>query len=69
MQQKLHIGTLLKIWRTQGEKIGLRDAARIIGVSYSTLSRIERGMNMDGKTMAHVLTFLLSSSLAKRKLQ
>lgn len=39
--------------------IGVREAAKEIGVSHGTLSRIERGEAMDGNTLAKILLWLL----------
>jgi transcriptional regulator with XRE-family HTH domain len=36
-----------------------REAAKELGVSLSTLSRIERGEAMDGVTLAKILAWLL----------
>jgi transcriptional regulator with XRE-family HTH domain len=52
------LGTVLKEWRW-ARKLGIRAAAKEIGVSPSTLSRIERGENMDGQTLAHIIAWLL----------
>lgn len=54
----MRIGELLKIYRAM-EGFGIRDFAAELGVSAATLSRIERGENMDGKTLAKIITWLL----------
>jgi transcriptional regulator with XRE-family HTH domain len=51
------LGVLLRAWR-ENSSIGLRDAARRIGISHSTLSRIERGEATDGHTLWLVLNWL-----------
>lgn len=43
------------------ERISLRAMAAKLGISASTLSRIERGEAMDGNTLAAVLRWLLNS--------
>jgi len=52
------IGEVLRAWRMHNE-IGIRVAAKMIGTSAATLSRIERGEAMDGKTMYKLISFLL----------
>ena len=39
-------------------RLTLRDGAKAIGIGYATLSRIERGMDMDGRTLARVFAWL-----------
>ncbi len=50
---------MLRKWRTMSE-ITMRDAAASIGISQATLSRIERGENMDGAVLAKIITWLLA---------
>lgn len=42
-------------------RIGVREMAREIGTSHSTLSRIERGLPSDAKTLVKILDWLLHS--------
>lgn len=53
----MRIGEVLRRWRRVSD-IGLREAARDIGVSHGTLSRVERGEEMSGDTLAKVLAWL-----------
>lgn len=53
------LGVLLRAWREK-HRIGIREAARNIGVSHSTLSRIEHGKATDGQTLWRVLNWLNS---------
>lgn len=39
--------------------MNVRDAAKVIGTSHATLSRIERGFNTDAATLIRVLDWLL----------
>lgn len=55
----MKIGKLIKQHRAFAD-IGIRDFAAVLGVSAATLSRIERGENMDGKTLAQIIKWLLS---------
>lgn len=55
----MRLGQVIKRWRVMSE-INLRDAAKMIGTSTATLSRIEQGENMDGKTLARIFEWLLS---------
>ena len=53
----MKLGELIRLWRNV-EGIAIRDMAKDIGISYSTLSRVERGEMMDGKTLAALLHWL-----------
>lgn len=50
-------GTVIRCWR-RIEDVGIREAAKQIGVSHGTLSRIERGDQMDAYTMMKLLRWL-----------
>jgi DNA-binding XRE family transcriptional regulator len=52
------LSEVLKQWRW-ATKLGTREAAKRIGISNSTYSRMERGYPCDGKTLATILTWLL----------
>lgn len=52
------LGYLIYCWRCVNE-IGIREAAAQIGISRSTLSRVERGFEVDGATLAKILCWLL----------
>src|ERR1700683_1579914 len=47
------LGEVMKAWRLK-QNLGLRDAAKVLGVSATTLSRMERGLAMEGKSLATV---------------
>jgi len=53
----MRIGEVLKDWRLM-EKMTLKEAAPLIGISLATLARIEKGDGMDGVTMWAILAFL-----------
>lgn len=55
----MKVGELLKIYRAF-EGFNIRDFAKDLHVSPATLSRIERGENMDGKTLAKIINWLTS---------
>lgn len=57
----MKVGEVLKQWRL-ASKINVRDAAKIMGISAATLSRIERGENCDGHTLAKILTWFFGRS-------
>lgn len=59
----MKLGEVLKKWRRMSD-IGVREAAKEIGVSHGTLSRIERGEAMDGNTLAKILRWLLQASVS-----
>ena len=57
----MNIGTVINNWRRiQG--IGVREAAQQIGVSHGTVSRIERGEQIDGSTMMKLLRWLFEQN-------
>lgn len=54
----MRLARLLKSWRAVAD-LSIRDAAKEIGVSTPTLSRIERGEEMNGQTLAKILTWMM----------
>lgn len=58
------VGTMIRCWR-RIEDVGIREAAKQIGVSHGTLSRIERGEQMDAYTMMKLLRWLFDEKAAK----
>lgn len=56
---QMKLGEVIRKWRKMSD-IGIREAAKEIGVSHGTLSRIERGEVMDGKTLVKILVWLFS---------
>ena len=55
----MNIGRLLRGWRKY-EGLNLHEGARILGLSYRTLQRIENGEEMEGRNLAAILFWLLS---------
>ncbi len=55
----MRVGIIIQKWRTMKER-GLRDVAAEIGVSASTLSRLENGKNIEGQALVKILNWLLS---------
>jgi transcriptional regulator with XRE-family HTH domain len=53
----MKVGELLRLWRNV-KNIGIRDMAAEIGVSAATLSRLERGENVDGKTLIKLIAWI-----------
>lgn len=54
------IGEVIRCYR-EAHGIGLRDCASSIGISHSTLSRIERGLDYDSKTLLMVQRWLFGN--------
>jgi len=52
------LGRVIRAWREK-EGLTIREAAKLIGFSYSTLSRIENGMSVDGRNLKKLLLWLL----------
>ncbi len=61
----MRLGKLLKQHRAFAG-YGIRQFAAELGVSAATLSRIERGENMDGKTLAKILSWLLTENTTSK---
>ena len=59
----MNLSRLLRQWR-YAERLDLKDAARLIGINPSTLSRFERGQIPGGDTLAKIVTWLLKSEEA-----
>ena len=59
------LGKLIANWRW-AEKLTVRDAAEMIGLTPSTYSRLERGYSVDGGTLAIVLTWQLQAARSRR---
>lgn len=55
------VGSVIYYYRVDKFQ-GLRSLAREIGVSHGTLSRIERGEEMDAKTLVKILAWLFSEA-------
>jgi len=60
MQQHslLRLAEVINHWR-RIKGYGIRGVAKDIGISPATLSRIERGENCDGQTLAKIICWLL----------
>jgi len=52
------LGEVLYKWRRM-EDLSLREVAPMLGISVATLSRVESGESMDGKTLAKILAWLM----------
>ena len=55
----MKLGEVIRQWRYI-TRVGVREVAKQIGTSAGTLSRVERGENPDGATLAKILVWLLS---------
>lgn len=61
----MKLGELIRDWRALnelrgGKGYGIRAVAKQIGISHGTLSRIERGEDMDGATMVKIIKWLFN---------
>lgn len=54
-----NLGAALKAWRDKRD-LGVREMAKILGTSPATVSRIERGLQPDGKTLINIVKWLLA---------
>ena len=54
----MRLGAVISDWRW-ANRIGIREAAKLIGVSSATLSRLECGNNADADTLAKVMLWLI----------
>ncbi len=55
----MRIGVVIRRWRKMEER-DVSDVAKEIGVSASTLTRLESGQTPNGETLAAVLTWLMT---------
>ena len=61
----MKLGTVINGWRRIDGR-GLRDVAKEIGITYTTLFRLEGGGECDGDTLAHVLCWLMDRQPKKK---
>ena len=54
------LGVVLRAWRVS-QRMGVREAAKAIGISHSTLSRVENGKPTDGRTLWQIMIWLNGS--------
>jgi len=62
----MKLGEVLADWR-YAQRIGVRDAAKMIGISSATLNRIENDGNADAQTLAKILCWLMDSGETRRQ--
>lgn len=62
----MRIGEVIRCYRRITD-VGIREVAQEIGVSHGTLSRIERGDQMDAYTMMKLLRWLFEAKNGKLK--
>lgn len=60
---RMRLGPVLADWRF-ARRIGVREAAKMMGVTQSTLNRIERGYPCDSVTLAKILAWLMAEGEA-----
>lgn len=53
------IGEMIQTHRNE-ERFGTREYAKMIGISSSTLNRVERGYKVDGKTMLKLIQWVFN---------
>lgn len=53
----MKIGQILRVWR-EAQGLGLRAVANQIGINHGTLGRIERGEEVDGRTLIKLIIWL-----------
>ena len=54
------LGELIRLWRNV-ENVNVRDLAATLGISAATLSRLERGYEVDQSTMLKVINWLFKT--------
>lgn len=59
----MKIGEVIRCYR-RIKDVGIRETAREVGVSHGTLSRIERGDQMDAYTMMKLMRWLFETNRA-----
>lgn len=63
---RMRLGNVLRKWR-RGEDLNIRDVASQIGMAPATLSRVERGEDMQGEVLAKILRWLLEAQGRKKQ--
>ena len=58
-ESALRVGSILRAWREKHD-LTVRHFAPMIGVSIATLSRLERGEQIDAATQLKLIMFLFS---------
>lgn len=56
----MRIGRMIKFYRMVGLQ-GIREQSREIGISTATLSRLENGKSVDGKTMIKIIKWAFNT--------
>ena len=56
------IGEVIKSWR-QKRDLGVREAGQRIGISHGTVSRIERGEQIDARTLLKLMAWLFDGKM------
>lgn len=54
----MRLGQLIKSWSWE-RRLGVRQTAKILGISPATLSRIQRGAACDSDTLTRILKWIL----------
>ncbi len=55
------LGQMIRLWRDKN-RYGTREAAKMIGITSSTLNRIEHGEEMNAKTLIKIIVWLMEPS-------
>lgn len=50
------LGEMIRLWR-EANRYGTREMAKIIGITASTLNRIENGEDMNGRTYLKIVAW------------
>jgi transcriptional regulator with XRE-family HTH domain len=57
----MRIGEVIHSWR-QKHDVGVREMGQYLGVSHGTVSRIERGEQIDARTMLKLMNWLFGGA-------
>jgi DNA-binding XRE family transcriptional regulator len=57
----LRLGELIRKWRFHTER-DLGSVAKEIGISYSTLRRVEKGEQCDSRSLSRIIAWLLAET-------
>lgn len=62
----MRVGHFIRAWREKHD-LTVRDAAPLFGVSIATLSRVERGGQIDAETQIKLIVYLFGNATVEQQ--
>jgi transcriptional regulator with XRE-family HTH domain len=63
MNRPIQLGAVIRRWRITSD-LSLKEVAKDMGISLPTLSRLEHGHEIDGRTLLSVINWLMAKERA-----